>query len=55
MSENSQDPSDKITTEQSSSDLESDSETPEVGLGLIVLGCICLLFGIAIGLVFTTK
>lgn len=55
MSEDSQDPSNQITTNPSSKDPGSDSETPEVGIGLIVVGGICLLFGIAIGLVFTAK
>ena len=55
MSEDSQDPSDKNITNPSSKDSQADSETPEVGLGLIVLGGICLLCGIAIGLVFTVK
>tara|TARA_B100001093_G_C26551399_1_gene894630 strand:- start:418 stop:585 length:168 start_codon:yes stop_codon:yes gene_type:complete len=55
MSEDSQDPSDKITTNPSPNDSVLDSEMPEVGIGLIVLGGICLLFGIAIGLIFTAK
>ena len=55
MSEDSQDPSDNNIRNPSPKDSPSDSETPEVGLGLIVLGGICLLCGIAIGLVFTAK
>ena len=55
MSEDSQDPSEKNTTNPSSKHSGADSDVPEVGIGLIVLGGICLLFGIAIGLVFTVK
>ena len=55
MAEDSQDPSDKITTDPSPKDSVSGLETPEVSIGLIVVGGICLLFGIAIGLVFTAK
>jgi len=55
MSNDSQDPSNEITVDASSKDSELDSDTPDVGIGLVVLGGICLLFGIAIGLVFTVK
>ena len=55
MSEEPQDPSDMISRDLSSNSSESNSDTPEVGVGLIVLGTMCLIFGIAIGLVFTAK
>ena len=55
MSEDPQDPSGMISADLSSNSSESNSDTPEVGVGLIVLGTMCLIFGIAIGLVFTAK
>ena len=55
MSEDSHDPSNKITADASSKDARMDPDTPDVGVGLILLGGICLLFGIAIGLIFTVK
>ena len=55
MSEDSHEPSNKNTVDSSPKDSESDSETPDVGVGLILLGGICLLFGIASGLIFAVK
>ncbi len=55
MSEDSQAPPNKISTADPQNDLESDAEDPEIGVGLILLGISCLIFGIAIGLVFTVK
>ena len=55
MSEDSHDPSNKITVDSSPNDAKMDPETPDVGVGLILLGGVCLLFGIAIGLIFTAK
>ena len=51
MSEDSQDSSNRISTDPS----ENNSDMPEVGVGLILLGGVCLILGIAIGLVFTVK
>ncbi len=55
MSDDSQDPSNQITADSSPNDSKMDPETPDIGIGLILLGGICLLFGIAIGLIFTVK
>ncbi len=55
MPEDPQNPSKEITVDSSSKESELDSDTPDVGIGLIILGGICLLFGIALGLVFTLK
>ena len=55
MSEDPQDPSDMISRDISSNSSEFNSDTPEVGVALIVLGTMCLILGIAIGLVFTAK
>lgn len=55
MSEDPQDPSGMISADLSSSSSESNSDTPKVGVGLIVLGTMFLILGIAIGLVFTAK
>ena len=55
MPEDPQNPSKEITVDSASKESELDSDTPDVGIGLIILGGICLLFGIALGLVFTLK
>ena len=55
MAENPPDPSNKITADVSPNDAKVEPDTPDVGVGLILLGGICLLFGIVIGLIFTVN
>ena len=55
MPEDPKDTSNQNTVDSSIKESELDSDTPDVGVGLVVLGGICLLFGIAIGLVFTVQ
>ena len=45
----------KIATESPQKLSEREPETPEVGIGLMLLGGLCLLLGVVIGLVFTGK
>ena len=45
----------KIATESPQSIANTASDTPKVGIGLILLGGLCLILGVVIGLVFTAK
>ena len=45
----------KISTESPQSVASAEPETPEVGIALIVLGGLCLVLGVVIGLVFAVK
>ena len=45
----------KIATESPQSFANTASDTPKVGIGLILLGGLCLILGVVIGLVFTAK
>lgn len=52
MSIEKPDPSKKNTQENDSMSTE---DTPEVGVGLLLLGALCLVIGIGIGLIFSLK
>ena len=45
----------KIATENPQNVATADPDTPEVGIGLIVLGGLCLVLGVVVGLVFAAK
>lgn len=55
MSTEEPDSAKKIATESPQSVASAESDTPEVGVGLIVLGGLCLVLGVVIGLVFAAK
>ena len=52
MSIEQSDSSKKIADKEA---LGAENDTPEVGLGLILLGALCLILGIGIGLIFSIK
>lgn len=52
MSTDNPDPSKKIAQKNDSTSTE---DTPEVGVGLLLLGALCLVIGIGIGLIFSLK
>ena len=55
MSTEEPDSAKKIATEGPQSVVSAEPDTPEVGVGLIVLGGLCLVMGVVIGLVFAAK
>ena len=55
MSTEEPDAGKKISTQHPSSISSKAGETPEVGIGLIVLGVLCLVVGVGIGLIFSVK
>ena len=55
MSTEEPDSSKKIATEGPQSVVSAEPDTPEIGVGLIVLGGLCLVMGVVIGLVFAAK
>lgn len=52
MSTEQSDSSKKIAEKEA---LGTENDTPEVGLGLILLGAICLILGVGIGLIFSIQ
>ena len=55
MSTEEPDSAKKIAIESSRPLSNEEAETPQVGAGLIVLGGLCLVIGVYIGLVFAMK
>ena len=55
MSTEEPDSAKKIATESPQSIANPQSDTPKVGIGLILLGGVCLLLGVIIGLAFAVK
>ena len=55
MSTKEPDSSKKISTESQQNVEATESDSPEVGFALIVLGGVCLVLGVFIGLIFAVK
>jgi len=55
MSKEPEHPSKEIASKGDDVSLQKDSETPKVGMGLMLLGVLCVCLGVGLGLIFSVR